>query len=230
MTNHLKEVDQILDGHGGRDPVSREVVAKALQALSQNQIVYSDTHGISAEVFGFMTSHIGFLKSYFAAQAYEVVLDTGASMVGLKAGDVTLNRGAVRFKKDETLVGCVLRMLYDRDQGAADEYRRVTTSLDELVDLTAQLGGTFGQIEPRRMEEILAVLSRRGCVDLEDADKDGIRPLVVKPGIEIVIGDDFLNMLPQSLRHDSAPLAETEIPLDAGWDRVSPVASEKEFV
>ena len=117
-------------------------------------------------------------------------------MIALAPGATRYGWRLSRLKKDETLVMIALRLGLDDGlkAGQMDELGRVETNTDDLHD---QIKTLSGGAEPPRLEtrllEILKDIRRRGGVLVGEPDKtERITPLIILPGMTILVDDAFV--------------------------------------
>lgn len=141
----------------------------------------------------------------------------------------------VRLSKQESLVLCMLRLIYHEQMQRASENMRCEVTTGELRERLIQAGKTPMQVGKRALLENLKRLARHSLVDLErgfageDADT-----FVIGPLIEKVLSADRLAELEQRVRvyagQTSDAAAEAQDVDDGGSDGTdgSPAATAEE--
>lgn len=193
----LEEVRDLLDGNRG-DAVEKPEIEGAIQALLAHQIVYADTPGFRRRWFELVRTNQMFFERYFNAMGHRLVVEPATSMIALSAGETRYGWRLNRLKKDETLVMIALRLTLDEGfrAGRMDESGRVETNTDEIHDQITRLSGSQEAPLRPRLEEILKWLRRRGGVLLGDRDTaENIVPVIVLPGIRILVDDAFIDAI-----------------------------------
>lgn len=192
----LAELRHILDdasAKAGNDEEVRDDIAQALQALQMHQCVYSD-YPLSGRVYDTVLRHRSFFEKYFSASRQEVVIDNRDGMAALSPTAPSYGWRENRLKKDETLTLLALRYHYEEGMraGAMNEQGRVDISTDELYDTFREIAKSEPPAESR-MIDILRDLRRRGVVRVGERDRtEKVTPLVILPGIRVVVPDIFV--------------------------------------
>jgi|GEM_PF-762656 hypothetical protein len=188
----LQEFIKLVDDHEDRHPDIARDVKRALQVMLFHQCVYQGQHG-TGNAFDVIIRHRLFFEKFFATIGYSMQVIQRDRMIALQVEDMPYGWKQARFKKDETAVLLVLKLLYEEAAKSArldDDFTAGTTT-DEIVDYlhhTCQL-----EIEESRLRAILKMLRRRGTVKLGDRDKDEqVTPIVIRPMINILVTERYV--------------------------------------
>jgi hypothetical protein len=189
----LEEVHELLDGRRGNQPVEKDDIEIAIQALITHQIIYPDTSSLRRDIYDLIRRHSIFFERYFSAMGVGLTIEPSTGMIALVRGRNRYGWQFSRLKKDETLTMLALRLALDEGlrAGLMDEMGRVETNTDEIFDRIR----TLAKVEPppqQRLEEILRWLRRRGAVLLHEPDRfERVTPIIILPGIRILVDDEF---------------------------------------
>jgi len=193
----LQEFTKLVDDHEARHPDIAKDVKRALQVMLFHQCVYQGQHGTS-NAYDIIIRHRLFFEKFFATLGYSMQVIQRDRMIALQVEEMPYGWKQARFKKDETAVLLVLKLIYEeaiRSAGLDDDFTLETTT-DEIVDYlhhTCQM-----KIEEPRLSAILKMLGRRGTVKLGERDKDEkVTPIVIRPMINILVTEKFV----ESVRH-----------------------------
>lgn len=207
MLGELKEFRDLVDlrddhrrGRGIPEPPTEEELTRCIQVLMSRQCLYPHQHHL-ARSYAIMATveYQGFFQKYFAAMGLEFHFDTRSRMVALRFPGVDRRRydwQASRLKRDETLVLIALKLAYEEGfranlMGARGE---VEITTNDLVDKLEMIGRTA--IEETRLNEILALLKRKGVLDLGERDPvERVRPLTILSGIEVAVPESYVQQV-----------------------------------
>jgi hypothetical protein len=193
MPLELHEVDALIDAD--RDPVSKETIETAIQAMLFHQVIYEDTPGISRDAIAALRRHRVFFERYFSAAGFRLRIETREQMIALEIQDGVYGWRQTRLKKDETLVRLALRFLLDKglETGAMDEAMRIPATTDDIVDIFRTLAPQVEVPAEARLTEILRTLHRVGAVRVGDRDRaERMTEVLLLPGLRIHVPDVFI--------------------------------------
>lgn len=193
MPLELQDVENLIDAD--RDPVSKETIETAIQAMLFHQVIYEDTPGISKDAIAALRRHRMFFEKYFAAAGFRLRIEHREQMIALETKDTIYGWRQTRLKKDETLIRLALRFLLDKglETGAMDESMRVLSTTDEILDTFRTLAPQSEQPNETRLIDILRDLHRIGAVRLGERDKaEHITELQLMPGLRVHVPDVYI--------------------------------------
>ena len=230
MIEQLKEFTELVDmadthrpGLGIPEPPDEEGITRCIQIMMARQCIYEGMYGLGPSYRILSTpKYQGFFRRYFAAMGLEFVHDIRSGMVALKVpgGVPRYDHQSGRLKKDETAVLIALRVAYEEAfrNKQFSELGIVEISTDELYDKLAVIADV--EIEAARLAEILALLKRKGVVDLGERDPvDRVTPLTILPGIEILVPSTYIERV--RMAAEAAPPAVPSRVADPAGEAVS---------
>lgn len=191
MPADLREMAAVLSGGGGLQPVERETVENAIQALLHHQVVYDDTPGIARSALDAIRRHRSFFDAYFSAAGFNLRIEAREGMIALEPRGRVYGWRQNRLRKDETLVRLALRLAYDDGLrlGVVDGAGRVEASVGDLAEMFRSLAGAEPPTEAR-LREIIVEMQRRGGVRLSREGE--AEALAIMPGIRVHVPDTYI--------------------------------------
>lgn len=191
----LQEFIKIVDDHEERHPDIAKDIKRALQAMLFHQCVYQGQHG-TGNAYDVIVRHRVFFEKFFATLGYSMQIVQRDRMVALQVEDMPYGWKQARFKKDETAVLLVLKLIYEeaaRSASLEDDFTAGTTT-DEIVDYlhhTCQM-----KIEWPRLRAILKMLERRGVVKSGERDREEqVTPVIVRPMVNILVTEKSIESI-----------------------------------
>jgi hypothetical protein len=236
MTEHLKEFNDLVDmadtyrpGRGMPEPPDEEGITRCIQVMLARQCIYGHQHHLGPPYRVLSTpAYQPFFRKFFAAMGLEFVHDMRSGMVALKVpgGAPRFDHQRQQLRKDETAVLLALRLTYEEvfRNRQFNDLGTVDTTTDELYDKLAVVGNV--QIDEGRLKDILALLKRKGIVELHDRDPiECVTPLTILPGIEVVVPSTSIERvravvegIPTAAERAAPPAPEDGEPTDDSQD------------
>lgn len=193
MPLELQDVENLIDAD--RDPVAKEIIETAIQAMLFHQVIYEDTPGVPKDAVAALRRHRVFFEKYFSAAGFRLRIENREQMIALETKNSGYGWRQTRLKKDETLVRLALRFLLDKglETGAMDETMRVPTDTDEILDTFLMLAPqSEPPLEPR-LADILHDLHRLGAVRVGDRDRsERVTEVLLLPGLRVHVPDVYI--------------------------------------
>lgn len=188
------------------EAAQKERFARVVSRLLAGQVLTPGSALTPDRDFSFAERYSELLDSYLRIGGWRLDLDPAQRLCRVvhQAGEQR-----VRFSKQESLVLCMLRLIYHEQMQRASQNMRCEVSAGELRERLIQAGKPPGQVGRRALLENLKRLSRHSLIELERGfGGEDTETFAVTPLIEKVLSADRIAELDQRVRAYVGPAAD----------------------
>lgn len=180
------------------EPVQQERFAQVVTRLLSGDIL---TPGSALRPDGdwlFAERHRDLVDSYLRIGGWRLDIDLGLRLCRAMHES---GKQRVRFSKFESLVLCVLRLVYHEQMQQVRDEERCDLSVGELRERLIQSGKPASQVTRRAIEVALRRLAKHGLVDIERGfTAEDVQRILVEPVIERVLPPDRIADIASKVR------------------------------
>lgn len=193
------------------EEAQKERFQRVVSRLLSGQVLTPGSALTPDRDFGFVERFRDLIDGYLRIGGWRLDFDPGLRLCRAvhQAGEQR-----VRLSKQESLVLCILRLIYHEQMQRTSESVRCEVLVGELRERLIQAGKPPHQVGRRALLENLKRLARHSLVELDRGfGGDDAEQFVVSPLIEKVLSPDRIAELEQRVR---AYVGVTSDPMDAG--------------